>query len=284
VQAAACREPPALGLLGEFCALGESFKFLAEPRATPRPRILGEAVEAATQGYLDNDNAPKRKPGQPDNRDSHYWFARYWAEALAAQTEDAALAAHFAPIAKALAEKEDQITAELMADRGKPVDQGGYYHPIRPRRRRDAALGDAERDHRRVITRPGGARHPDRRCQLAVRLRRVETVAMTYRALILVPLLIAAPALADRADQDLARRALEAGEILPLSEILAAAGAARPGHVIEVELERENGRWIYDLEVLSPEGLLYELEIDAASGSVLEIERGDEEEDGEDDD
>jgi uncharacterized membrane protein YkoI len=107
---------------------------------------------------------------------------------------------------------------------------------------------------------------------------------MTYRALILVPLLIAAPALADRADQDLARRALEAGEILPLSEILAAAGAARPGHVIEVELERENGRWIYDLEVLSPEGLLYELEIDAASGSVLEIERGDEEEDGEDDD
>jgi isocitrate dehydrogenase len=90
---------------------------------------MGEAVEAATQGYLDNDNAPKRKAGQPDNRNSHYWFARYWAEALAAQTEDADLAAHFAPIAKALAEKEAQITAELMADRGKPVDQGGYYHP-----------------------------------------------------------------------------------------------------------------------------------------------------------
>jgi isocitrate dehydrogenase len=115
--------------LGEFCALGESFKFLAEAKGNAKARIMGEAVEAATQGYLDNDNAPKRKAGEPDNRNSHYWFARYWAEALAAQTEDADLAAHFTPIAKALAEKEAQITAELMADRGKPVDQGGYYHP-----------------------------------------------------------------------------------------------------------------------------------------------------------
>jgi isocitrate dehydrogenase len=95
--------------LGEFCALGESFKFLAETKGNAKARMLGEAVEAATQGYLDNDNSPGRKVGQPDNRDSHYWFARYWAEALAAQTEDAELAAHFAPIAKAMAEKEDQI-------------------------------------------------------------------------------------------------------------------------------------------------------------------------------
>ena len=115
--------------LGEFCALGESFKFLAEVKGNPKARIMGEAIEAATQGYLDNDNSPQRKPGQPDNRNSHYWFARYWAEALAAQTEDVELAAHFAPIAKALAEKEDQIMSELMADRGNPVDQGGYYHP-----------------------------------------------------------------------------------------------------------------------------------------------------------
>jgi isocitrate dehydrogenase len=78
----------------------------------------------------------RRKAGQPDNRDSHYWFARYWAEALAAQTEDADLAAHFAPIAKALAEKEAQITAELMADRGKPVDRAGTTTPIRARPRR----------------------------------------------------------------------------------------------------------------------------------------------------
>jgi isocitrate dehydrogenase len=83
--------------LGEFCALGESFKFLADARGNTKARLLGEAVEAATQGYLDNDNSPQRKPGQPDNRDSHYWFARYWAEALAAQTEDAELSAHFTP-------------------------------------------------------------------------------------------------------------------------------------------------------------------------------------------
>jgi isocitrate dehydrogenase len=114
--------------LGEFCALGESFKFLADARGNTKARLLGEAVEAATQGYLDNDNSPQRKPGQPDNRDSHYWFARYWAEALAAQTEDAELSAHFTPVATALAEREAQIIAELRADRGKAVDLGGYYH------------------------------------------------------------------------------------------------------------------------------------------------------------
>ncbi|MCH8466486.1 MAG: NADP-dependent isocitrate dehydrogenase, partial [Roseinatronobacter sp.] len=114
--------------LGEFCALGESFKFLADARGNAKARLLGEAVEAATQGYLDNDNSPQRKPGQPDNRDSHYWFARYWAEALAAQSDDAELATHFAPIAKALAENEAQIISELRAARGTAVDLGGYYH------------------------------------------------------------------------------------------------------------------------------------------------------------
>ena len=115
--------------LGEFCALGESFRFLAEARGNARAKVLGDAVDAATQGILDHDRSPGRKLGQPDNRDSHYWFARYWAEALAAQTEDAALAAEFAPVAKALAEGEAQIVAELAAARGKPADIGGYYHP-----------------------------------------------------------------------------------------------------------------------------------------------------------
>jgi isocitrate dehydrogenase len=78
---------------------------------------------------LDHDRSPGRKVGQPDNRASHYWFARYWAEALAAQTEDAELAAHFAPVAKALAENEGKILAELAAVQGKPADTGGYYHP-----------------------------------------------------------------------------------------------------------------------------------------------------------
>ncbi len=114
--------------LGEFCALGESFKFLAETKNNAAARILGEAVEAATQGVLDDSRSPGRKVGEPDNRDSHYWFARYWAEALAMQGEDASLAAEFAPIAKALAEHEAQILAELHAGRGAAVDLGGYYH------------------------------------------------------------------------------------------------------------------------------------------------------------
>ncbi len=114
--------------LGEFCALGESLKFLADTNGNERARILGEAAEVATQGILDHDRSPSRKAGEPDNRDSHYWFARYWAEALAAQTEDAALAAEFAPVAQALAENEAKIVGELAAAQGKPADIGGYYH------------------------------------------------------------------------------------------------------------------------------------------------------------
>jgi isocitrate dehydrogenase len=114
--------------LGEFCALGESFKFLAEQTDNAKAGILGKAVEDATQGVLDHGHSPSRKVGEPDNRDSHYWFARYWAKALAAQDEDADLAAHFAPVAKALADKEAEIVSELAAAQGKPVDLGGYYH------------------------------------------------------------------------------------------------------------------------------------------------------------
>ncbi|HBZ45483.1 MAG TPA: NADP-dependent isocitrate dehydrogenase [Maritimibacter sp.] len=115
--------------LGEFCALGESFKFLADARGNASAKVLGEAVEEATEKVLDNGNSPERKVGQNDNRTSHYWFARYWAEALAAQGDDADLAAAFKPVAEALAEKEDAIISELMADQGNAVDLGGYYHP-----------------------------------------------------------------------------------------------------------------------------------------------------------
>ncbi|MEM1361828.1 MAG: NADP-dependent isocitrate dehydrogenase [Pseudomonadota bacterium] len=114
--------------LGEFCALGESLKFLSEAKGNTKAGVLGKAVEEATVQVLDQDRSPGRKVGQPDNRDSHYWFARYWAEALAAQTEDAVLAAHFAPIATALAEKEEAITAELADAQGGAADLGGYYH------------------------------------------------------------------------------------------------------------------------------------------------------------
>ena len=113
--------------MASFARSAKASSSLPTRPATTRRGFWARGVEAATQGYLDNDNSPQRKPGQPDNRNSHYWFARYWADALAAQGEDAGLAAHFAPIAKALSDKEDAIMAELMADRGKPVDLGGYY-------------------------------------------------------------------------------------------------------------------------------------------------------------
>ena len=114
--------------LGEFCALGESLQFLADARNNEKARVLGKAVDAATQGILDNNRSPSRKVGEPDNRDSHYWFARYWAEALAAQDTDAELAAHFAPIAAALSDKESDILSELAEAQGAPADLGGYYH------------------------------------------------------------------------------------------------------------------------------------------------------------
>ncbi|MGV8989308.1 MAG: NADP-dependent isocitrate dehydrogenase [Cypionkella sp.] len=113
--------------LGEFCALGESLKFLAETKNNDKARILGNAVDRATQGVLDHNKSPAAKVGQTDNRSSHYYFALYWAKALASQNEDADLMAHFAPIAKALEENEAVILAELVAAEGRPADLGGYY-------------------------------------------------------------------------------------------------------------------------------------------------------------
>ncbi len=114
--------------LGEFCALGESFKFLADVKGNEKARILGEGVDIATQGILDHDRSPSRKVGEPDNRDSHYWFARYWAEALARQDKDGDLADFFAPIAEALVDGEADILAEIAATQGAAADLGGYYH------------------------------------------------------------------------------------------------------------------------------------------------------------
>ncbi|MEL7126124.1 MAG: NADP-dependent isocitrate dehydrogenase [Pseudomonadota bacterium] len=113
--------------MGEFCALGESLNFLADAKGNAKAGVLGAAAEAATQGILDHDRSPGRTVGQPDNRASHYWFARYWAEALAAQTDDADLAAEFAPMAAQLAEKEAAILAELSGKGGSPADTGGYF-------------------------------------------------------------------------------------------------------------------------------------------------------------
>ena len=114
--------------LGEFCALGESLKFLADAKGNDKARVLGQAVDAATQGVLDHDKSPSRRVGEPDNRDSHFYFALYWAQALAKQSEDEELAAQFAPLAAALAEHEAEIVSEFAAAQGAPADTGGYYH------------------------------------------------------------------------------------------------------------------------------------------------------------
>jgi len=115
--------------MGEFSALAESLKFLEDVQGKARAGVLGRASEVATQGILDNGRSPGRKVGEPDNRHSHYWFARYWAEALAAQDEDPDLARAFEPVARALAEGEGAILQELGAGAGQPADTGGYYHP-----------------------------------------------------------------------------------------------------------------------------------------------------------
>nr|WP_225752305.1 NADP-dependent isocitrate dehydrogenase [Pseudoclavibacter sp. Marseille-Q3772] len=114
--------------LGEFLALAESFRHEAA-RGNSRAGVLGDALDAATERILDEDKSPSRKTGEIDNRGSHLWIARYWAEALAAQQQDADLAATFAPIADAFAEEGDAIAEELLAEQGKAVDLGGYYRP-----------------------------------------------------------------------------------------------------------------------------------------------------------
>lgn len=114
--------------LGEFCALGESLKYLSAVKGNQKAKVLGEAVDVATQGILNNNKSPGRRVGQPDNRDSHFYFALYWARALADQSTDSELAAHFAPIAAALAENQAVIVADFAAVQGGAVDVGGYYH------------------------------------------------------------------------------------------------------------------------------------------------------------
>ncbi|MEJ8562000.1 NADP-dependent isocitrate dehydrogenase [Yoonia sp. GPGPB17] len=119
--------------LGEFCALGESLRFLGASQGKAAAKVMGDAVDAATEKLLTEGRSPQRKVGQPDNRHSHYWFARYWAEALAAQTDDADLAAAFAPLAEGLTTGEAAILAELGQGQGTAVDLAGYYNPSEER-------------------------------------------------------------------------------------------------------------------------------------------------------
>ena len=117
--------------LGEFCALGESLMFYADTSGNQSARILGQAAEIATQKILDNQRSPSRKVGEADNRESHYYFAMYWAEALAQQPENEEIASKFKGVFDQLSQSEDAIVAELRNVQGGAVDIGGYYHPDR---------------------------------------------------------------------------------------------------------------------------------------------------------
>ena len=117
--------------LGEFLAFVEALKLAYKQGGSENKKILvmADTLSKAVERYLDEDKTPKRKVGQLDTRGSHYWLARYWAEELAAQTEDAELAKIFEPVAAKLVENEEKILSEIAATEGSPKDIGGYYHP-----------------------------------------------------------------------------------------------------------------------------------------------------------
>lgn len=115
--------------LGEFFALVPSFEKYAEQADAPAARVLADALDRATGTFLDEDRSPGRKLGTTDNRGSHFYVALYWAEELAAQTDDAELAAAFKPLAETLRANEAKIAEELIAVQGSPADIGGYYYP-----------------------------------------------------------------------------------------------------------------------------------------------------------
>ncbi|MBI4828265.1 MAG: NADP-dependent isocitrate dehydrogenase [Nitrospinae bacterium] len=116
--------------LGEFLALAESLEHLANATGNKKALTLAKALHKANTKFLDSDKSPSRKVGELDNCGSHFYLAMYWAQALAEQTEDAELSKRFAPVAKALAENEAKIVAELNGAQGKPKDIGGYYRPV----------------------------------------------------------------------------------------------------------------------------------------------------------
>ncbi|MBO9515180.1 MAG: NADP-dependent isocitrate dehydrogenase [Variovorax sp.] len=137
--------------LGEFLALAVSFEDLGIKTGNAKAKLLAKALDAATGKLLDNNKSPSPRTGELDNRGSQFYLAKYWAEELAAQTEDKELQAHFAPLAEALAKNEAKIVEELKVVQGKPVDIGGYYLPdakkleavMRPSATLNAALAAA---------------------------------------------------------------------------------------------------------------------------------------------
>ncbi|WP_030213478.1 NADP-dependent isocitrate dehydrogenase [Streptomyces bikiniensis] len=115
--------------LGEFFALAASFEHLATTTGNTRAQVLADTLDRATGTFLNEDKSPTRRLGGIDNRGSHFYLALYWAQELAAQTEDADLAKAFAPFAENLAANEQKIVDELIAVQGSPAEIGGYYQP-----------------------------------------------------------------------------------------------------------------------------------------------------------
>ncbi|QIV80887.1 NADP-dependent isocitrate dehydrogenase [Mycolicibacterium frederiksbergense] len=138
--------------LGEFLAIGASLEDLGSKTDNAKAKLLGETLDTAVGKLLNENKNPSRKAGELDNRGSQFYLSMYWAQALAEQTEDKGLAEHFAPLAKALAENEDAIIAELNEVQGGHADIGGYYYPdpeklaavMRPSKTFNAALESAK--------------------------------------------------------------------------------------------------------------------------------------------
>ncbi|HTW11431.1 MAG TPA: NADP-dependent isocitrate dehydrogenase [Solirubrobacteraceae bacterium] len=114
--------------LGEFLALAVSFELMAQKTGNARAQVLADTLDRATGKLLEESKSPSRRVGELDNRGSHFYLALYWAQELAAQSDDQELAARFAPLAQQLAADEQQIVGELAAVQGSPVELGGYYH------------------------------------------------------------------------------------------------------------------------------------------------------------
>src|SRR5690606_29101750 len=115
--------------LGEFLALAVSLEHFSDVNNNAKAKILAETLDEATEKLLENNNGPSRNVGELDNRGSHYYIAKYWAEALAKQNDDSSLKAEFTPIAKELASKESQILMELNEIQGRSINIEGYYMP-----------------------------------------------------------------------------------------------------------------------------------------------------------
>ncbi len=138
--------------LGEFLAIGASLEDLGNKTDNAKAKVLADTLDAAVGKLLDENKSPSRKTGELDNRGSQFYLSLYWAQALAAQSEDKELAEHFAPLAKKLAENEEAIVSELNAVQGARADIGGYYYPdpektaavMRPSKTFNSALEQAK--------------------------------------------------------------------------------------------------------------------------------------------